>query len=60
MKRTTTAATIDPNSKKGVESFRRAASAYTKKATVSKRQALKALVSLGVYTSSGKLTKNYK
>ncbi|HEX6978643.1 MAG TPA: hypothetical protein VF342_05040 [Alphaproteobacteria bacterium] len=60
MKRMAAAATIDLKSKKEVELFRKAASAYTKKATVSKEAARKELVNLGIYTSSGRLTKNYK
>ena len=45
---------------KAAAEFRKAAADYTRKATVSKAAARQALIGLGIYTASGKLTKNYK
>ena len=40
--------------------FRKAAATYTRRATVSKAAARETLIDLGIYTPSGKLSKNYK
>jgi hypothetical protein len=49
----------DLNSREAVESFRKAAKAFTATATKSKETARKVLVDEGIYTKSGKLTKRY-
>jgi hypothetical protein len=46
--------------KADVEQFRRAADAYGKRHTRSRKAALKELVQLGIYTRAGRLTKNYR
>jgi hypothetical protein len=48
------------NTAKSVARFRQAAADYTQKATASKAAARETLISLGIYTPSGKLSKNYK
>jgi hypothetical protein len=40
--------------------FKRAARAFTKKATQSPEHALAVLVEMGIYTPTGRLTKNYR
>jgi hypothetical protein len=54
------ALTAAVQTKKDVASFRKAASAYTKKVTATKSAARKELITLGIYTRSGKLTKHYR
>jgi len=53
-------APIDLSSPEAVERFREAAAAFTKEGTRSKEAAIKVLVESGIYTKSGKLTKNYR
>ena len=48
------------DSRQAVEQFRRAAKAFTAKAARSKEAAKETLVSEGIYTRSGKLTKHYR
>ena len=48
------------NTAKDATRFREAAADFAKKATVSKKVAYRTLVGLGIYTASGKLSKNYK
>jgi hypothetical protein len=43
-----------------VDPFRKAAKEFTAKAVKSKAAAMKTLVAEGIYTKSGKLTKNYR
>lgn len=43
-----------------LDKFIKAAKRYTNKATKTKKAARKALIKMGIYTKSGKLTKNYK
>lgn len=50
----------DINSPDAVERFREAAKAFTKAATQSREAAIAVLVKEGIYTKSGKLTKNYR
>ncbi len=50
----------DINSPDAVERFREAAQAFTKAATQSRAAAIAVLVEEGIYTKSGKLTKNYR
>ncbi len=50
----------DLQSKKFVEEFRRAAKRLTDRATASPSAALELLVKEGIYTKSGRLTKNYR
>ncbi|MGB8683169.1 MAG: hypothetical protein WCD12_09810 [Candidatus Binatus sp.] len=59
-KRAATPAPADLNSREAVEHFRKAAEEFTKKATRSRESAMKVLVEAGIYTKSGKLTKNYR
>ena len=59
-KRTFRPGPTDLNSREAVEHFRKAAAEFTKKATRSKESAMKVLVESGIYTKSGKLTKNYR
>ncbi len=49
----------DVNTPEAVEVFRKAAEAFTKRATKSKESARKVLVAEGIYTKSGRLTKHY-
>jgi hypothetical protein len=51
--------TLDLNSVEAVRRFQKAAEDFTREATRSKEAALKVLVEAGIYTKSGKLTKNY-
>jgi hypothetical protein len=48
------------NTSRDAKRFRKAATAFAKKATASKETARKTLVEMGIYTPSGKLTKNYR
>ena len=50
----------DLGAPEAVESFRKAAAAFTKEATRSEASAKKILVKEGIYTESGKLHKNYR
>ena len=50
---------FDLNSPECLERFRKAAAAFTARATKSQAIARKVLVDEGIYTKSGKLTKNY-
>jgi hypothetical protein len=59
-KRSSRPGPTDLNSVEAVEHFRKAAAEFMKKAGRSKESALKALVESGIYTKSGKLTKNYR
>ena len=43
-----------------VESFRKAAKSFTARATTSKAAAMKVLVEEGIYTKTGRLSKNYR
>mgnify|MGYP003411710636 CR=1 FL=1 len=47
-------------SREALESFRKAAEAFTKKATRSKAQARKTLIDEGILTKTSKLSKNYR
>ncbi|MEO7653350.1 MAG: hypothetical protein ABIZ80_23065 [Bryobacteraceae bacterium] len=49
----------DLNTPEGVERFRRAAKAFTARATKSQAVVLKVLVDEGIYTKAGKLTEHY-
>ncbi|MGA3264600.1 MAG: hypothetical protein ABSC47_11210 [Terracidiphilus sp.] len=51
---------LDPRSPSFTREFKRAAKAFTLKATRSPETALAVLVEAGIYTPSGKLTKNYR
>jgi hypothetical protein len=51
---------LDPRSPNFARDFVIAAKAFTRKATRSPEAALKVLVSEGIYTPSGKLSKNYR
>jgi hypothetical protein len=51
---------LDPRSDTFTRDFKRAAKAFTQKATQSPEHALAVLVEMGIYTRNGKLTKNYR
>jgi hypothetical protein len=51
---------LDPRSKNFTRDFKRAAKEFTAKATQSPEHALAVLVEAGIYTRSGRLTKNYR
>jgi hypothetical protein len=51
---------LDPRSDTFTRDFKRAAKAFTRKATQSPEHALAVLVEMGIYTPNGKLTKNYR
>ncbi len=55
-----TSRSVDLTTREAVERFREAAADFTSEALRSKESALKALVESGIYTKSGKLTKNYR
>ena len=55
-----TSGRLDPNDPQSVERFRKAAEAFTARATKSREIALQVLVKEGICTKSGKLTKNYR
>jgi hypothetical protein len=59
-KRTPRKLDLDPRSPNFARDFAIAAKAFTRKATRSPEAALKVLVSEGIYTPSGKLSKNYR
>jgi len=59
-KRTATKIPVDLSSREAVERFREAAAQFMKKATRSRESAMKVLVESGIYTKSGKLSKNYR
>jgi hypothetical protein len=50
---------LDLNSPQAVEQFRKAAAAFTARATKSQPTARQTLIDEGIYTKSGKLTKRY-
>jgi hypothetical protein len=50
---------LELTSPEAVERFRKAAKAFTTRATKSQATARKVLVNEGIYTKSGKLTKRY-
>jgi hypothetical protein len=50
---------LDPRSPTFTRDFKRAAREFTRKATQSPETALAVLVEAGIYTRSGRLTKNY-
>jgi hypothetical protein len=51
---------LDPRSENFTRDFKRAAKAFTRKATQSPEHALAVLVEEGIYTPTGRLTKNYR
>jgi hypothetical protein len=51
---------LDPRSPTFSRDFRKAARAFTKRATASPEAALAVLVKEGILTKSGKLSKNYR
>jgi hypothetical protein len=51
---------LDMQSENYARDFKRAARAFTKKATQSPEHALAVLVEMGIYTPTGRLTKNYR
>jgi hypothetical protein len=59
-KRAATTVPADLSSREAVERFRKGAAEFTKKAARSKESAMKVLVESGIYTESGKLSKNYR
>ena len=50
---------VDLSSRSAVDCFRQAAKAFTVQATQSKQKARSILISEGIYTKSGRLSKNY-
>jgi len=59
-KRAATTVPADLSTREAVERFRKGAEEFTRKATRSKESAMKVLVESGIYTESGKLSKNYR
>ncbi len=51
---------LDPRSENFTREFKRAARAFTLDATKSPERALAVLVEMGIYTRTGRLTKNYR
>jgi hypothetical protein len=51
---------VDIGSREALDRFRKAAKAFTTRATQSRETARQVLVSEGIYTKSGKLAKNYR
>jgi hypothetical protein len=51
---------LDPRSPTFTRDFKRAAKAFTKRATATPEAALAVLVKEGILTKSGKLSKNYR
>ena len=51
---------LDPRSPTFSRDFRKAAKAFTKRATATPEAALAVLVKEGILTKSGKLSKNYR
>jgi hypothetical protein len=50
----------DISSSRALNRFRKAAKAFTTRATKSRATALETLVSEGIYTKSGRVSKNYR
>lgn len=50
----------DMSSPEALSRFRKAAKVFTAKATKSRASAIETLVSEGIYTKSGRLSKNYQ
>jgi hypothetical protein len=50
----------DLNTPQAVEWFRKAAKAFTRRATATRETARQVLIDEGIYTKSGKLSKNYR
>jgi hypothetical protein len=59
-KKNGTGAPVDIGSCEALDRFRKAAKAFTKQATQSRDTARHVLISEGIYTTSGKLAKNYR
>src|SRR5208282_4144345 len=59
-KKRTTKIPVDLSSHEAVKRFREAAAEFTKEGTRSRESAMKVLVESGIYTESGKLSKNYR
>jgi|GEM_PF-3487837 len=59
-KKRTTKIPADLSSREAVKRFRESAAEFTKEGTRSKESAMKVLVESGIYTESGKLSKNYQ
>jgi hypothetical protein len=53
-------AAVDIGSREALDRFRKAAKAFTARATQSRETARQVLISEGIYTKSGKLSKNYR
>jgi hypothetical protein len=53
-------AVVDIGSREALDRFRKAARAFTTRATQSRETARQVLISEGIYTKSGKLAKNYR
>ncbi|MGO9255875.1 MAG: hypothetical protein ACLQU1_06200 [Bryobacteraceae bacterium] len=51
---------LDMGSREALEEFRKAADAFTARATRSREAARQVLISEGIITKSGKLTKHYR
>ncbi|MGA3028696.1 MAG: hypothetical protein ABSF98_28460 [Bryobacteraceae bacterium] len=51
---------VDIGSREALDRFRKAAKAFTTRATQSRETARQVLVSEGIYTRSGKLARNYR
>ena len=51
---------VDIGSREALDRFRRAAKAFTARATQSRETARQVLISEGIYTKSGKLAKKYR
>lgn len=58
-KRAAKAVTASTLTQIDADKFRKSAKQYTIKATASKRKAQSKLISLGIYTSTGRLSKKY-
>lgn len=53
-------AAVDIGSREALDRFRKAAKAFTTRATQTRETARQVLISEGIYTKSGKLSKNYR
>ncbi len=53
-------AVLDMSSPEAAERFRKAAEAFTKRITRTRETARAALIAEGIYTKSGRLSKNYR
>jgi len=51
---------LDPRGATYTRDFKRAARSFTREATQSPEQALAVLIEAGIYTPTGRLTKNYR